>query len=161
MTPAVQHSSFDWHSLPCALQVFTVLAAVLFLLYVICAYGEWGKRNNSRNAEERALGVSAVSGFITVGIASASILLAATGVLLAFEPGHSRIPTKAFTDLAIATVWLVISLISGAFAAAWTVNHVHHQKSVAEHPLVMTASSAQFIALILGAVYFVVAVFLF
>lgn len=149
--------------MPCALRIVTVVLAVSFALYIFLVYGAWKDNAAKTNleAEEQTRGVTAVAGFITVGVAAASILLAATGVLLAFEPSQSQISTKVFSDLVIATVWLVVSLICGVFAAAWIVNHVHHKTSVAEHPLVMAASSGQFVALVLGSIYFVVAFFLF
>jgi hypothetical protein len=160
---AVESPGFDWGSIPLALRIVTVALVLLFAAYVVLVYKAWNEKAAKTNlgTEEKIGGVTAVGGFITVGVAAASILLAGSGVLLAFEPSNSHITTEAFTDLAIATVWLVVSLIFGVFAAAWIVNHVHHSTSVAEHPLVMAASSAQFIALILGAIYFVVAFFLF
>lgn len=146
-----------------ALRIVTVALVLLFAGYVVRVYQAWeGKApKTDLDTEEKIGGVTAVGGFITVGVAAASILLAGSGVLLALEPSNGHITTKAFTDLAIATVWLVVSLVFGVFAAAWIVNHVHHRTSVAEHPLVMAASSGQFIALILGSIYFVIAFFLF
>jgi uncharacterized membrane protein YsdA (DUF1294 family) len=163
MLQSAESPAFDWSSIPCALRIVTVVLALLFALYIFLVYKAW-KDNAAKTdlvAEEKTRGVTAVAGFITVGVAAASILLAATGVLLAFEPSQSHISTKVFSDLVIATVWLVVSLIFGVCAAAWIVNHVHHKTSVAEHPLVMAASSGQFVALILGSIYFVVAFFLF
>jgi hypothetical protein len=163
MPQSAESPAFDWSSIPCALRIVTVALALLFALYIYLVYKAW-KGNTAKPdlvAEEKTRGVTAVAGFITVGVAAASILLAAAGVLLAFEPSQSHISTKVFSDLVIATVWLVISLIFGVFAAAWIVNHVHHRASVAEHPLVMAASSGQFVALIVGSIYFVIAFFLF
>jgi uncharacterized membrane protein YsdA (DUF1294 family) len=163
MLRSAEYAAFDWSSIPCALQIVTVVLALLFVLYMLLVHKAW-KDNAAKGgleAEEKTLGVTAVAGFITIGVAAASILLAASGVLLALEPSQSHISTKVFSDLVIATVWLVISLIFGVIAAAWIVNHVHHKTSVAEHPLVMAASSGQFVALILGSIYFVVAFFLF
>lgn len=154
---------FDWSSIPCALRVITVVLASLFALYIFLVYKAWKGKTAKADLtpEEKTRGVTAVAGVITVGVAAASILLAGTGVLLAFEPSQSLISTRVFSDLVIATIWLVVSLVLGVFAAAWIVNHVHHKTSVAEHPLVMAASSGQFVALILGSIYFVVAFFLF
>lgn len=163
MSRGTEYPGFDWSSLPTALRIVTVALALLFALYVILVYKAW-KGNAPKtdlDTEGKIGGVTAVGGFITVGVAAASILLAGSGVLLAFEPSHGHMTSEVFSDLVIATVWLVVSLIFGVFAAAWIVNHVHHRTSVAEHPLVMAASSAQFIALILGSLYFVVAFFLF
>lgn len=163
MLRTAEYPGFDWSSIPCGLRIVTVILGLLFALYILLVYQAWNNHTAKTNLEavEKTGGVTAVAGFITVGVASASILLAGSGVLLAFEPSQSHISTKAFSDLVIATVWLVVSLIFGVFAAAWIVNHVHHKTSVAEHPLVMAASSGQFVALILGSIYFVVAFFLF
>jgi preprotein translocase subunit SecG len=145
------------------LQVITVILAILFAAYIVGVYRAWNKRTAKTDLqpEEQTRGVTAVAGFITVGVAAASILLAGSGVLLAFEPSQSQISSEAFSQLVIATVWLVVSLILGVLAAAWIVNHVHHDTSVAEHPLVMAASAGQLVALILGSIYFVVVFFFF
>lgn len=159
----VEKPGFDWCSIPLALQIASVALAFVFVLYVAAVYQKW-ESNDSRSdlkTDEKTLGVTVIIGFATVGVAAASVLLAGAGVLLTFQPNDSAISTEAFSELVVAAVWLVISLFFGALAAAWTVNHVHHGQSVAEHELVMAASSGQFAALVIGSIHFVVAFFLF
>lgn len=160
---AVEKPGFDWCSIPLALQIASVALAFVFVLYVAVVYNNWKSKTTQPNLEaaEKTLGVTVIIGFATVGVAAASVLLAGAGVLLTFQPNDSSISTEAFSELVIAAVWLVISLFFGALAAAWTVNHVHHGRSVAEHELVMAASSGQFAALVIGSIHFVVAFFLF
>lgn len=155
--------SFSWASLPDGLQAVTVVLGVIFIGFGILVYRAWKGRTRASDlsSEAKAMAMTAVGGFITVSVAGASILLAGTGVLIALEPGGSSVPADVFTDLGLTTIWLVLSLICGAVAAAYVINHVHQLHSVAEHPLVMAFSAAQFVALVLGAVYLVIAIFLF
>jgi preprotein translocase subunit SecG len=143
-------------------KVTTVILAVVFVGYGLIVYTAWNRRTQSEwSSEAMGLAVNAVGAFITVSVAGASILLAAVGVLIALEPSGRPIPREVFSDLGLATVWLVVSLICGALAAAYVINHIHQKKSVAEHPLVLAFSAAQFAALVLGAIYFVIAMFSF
>lgn len=158
----MNHASFEWFSLPLPIELFTIVVALVFILYTVAVWQAWDdiEAKAGLPAETKTLGVTAIGGFITVGVAAASILLTGTGVLLALEPSHQEIPTKVFTVLTLAVVWLVVSLVAGILAAAWIVNHANHDRNVIEHPLVMAAASAQFLSLIFGAVYFVLAIFL-
>ena len=162
-SPPIAHPSFAPTSLPVWLQVVTVLFLIAFGVYLWAVHRAWKAKTPKGDLRvgEKTLAVTAVGGFITVSVAGASILLAGTGVLLALEPGNTPLPTRVFTDLGVATAWLVVSLVCGAIAAAYVINHIHHKQSVAEHPLVMAFAAAQLLAFAVGAIYFFVAILLF
>ena len=106
------------------------------------------------------MGAQSVGTFITVCVAGASILLAASGVLLGIEPNKQVVPPEVFTQLSIGVVFLVVSLAFGAFAASYVLNHLHYDYSVAQHPLVEASATGQLYALVLGAFCFMISVFL-
>jgi hypothetical protein len=113
-----------------------------------------------QQSSERAMGAQSVGTFITVSVAGAAILLAASGVLLGIEPNRQTVPPRVFTELSLGIVWLVLSLACGIVAASFVLNHLHHADSVAKHPLVETCAAAQLCALLFGGISFMISVFL-
>ena len=113
------------------------------------------------SVDERAMAASSVGSFVTLGIAAAAVLLTGAGVLLGVEGGATPLPHRVFSQLVIATGWLVASLIFGALSASYVINHIHHPGSVAENRLVNFFGAGQLCALAVGAVYFMLSIVLF
>lgn len=153
---------FDWLSLPRAVQALDAFLVVFFFLYITGSCLAWRARNRTEiENHERNLAAASVGTFITVSVAGAAILLTGTGVVLGLKPGDNAVPQDVFTQLVLATVWLVWSLFCGVVAASYVLNHIHRKQSVAEEPLVMTFATAQLTALWIGGVMLVIGLFLF
>lgn len=113
------------------------------------------------SVDERAMAASSVGSFVTLGIAAAAVLLTGAGVLLGVEGGATPLPHRVFSQLMLATGWLVASLIFGALSASYVINHIHHPGSVAENRLVNFFAAGQLWALVVGAIYFMLSIVLF
>jgi hypothetical protein len=113
------------------------------------------------SADGRAMAASAIGSFVTLGVAAAAVLLTGAGVLLGVEGGATPLPRSVFTELVLATGWLVLSLVFGAISMSYVINHIHHSESVAENRLVVFFAAGQLAALVIGAVYFVLSIVLF
>jgi hypothetical protein len=113
------------------------------------------------SVDERAMAASSVGSFVTLGIAAAAVLLTGAGVLLGVEGGAAPLPHRVFSQLVLATGWLVASLIFGALSAAYVINHIHHAASVAENRLVNFFGAGQLCALVVGATCFMLSIVLF
>jgi hypothetical protein len=61
------------------------------------------------SVDERAMAASSVGSFVTLGIAAAAVLLTGAGVLLGVEGGATPLPHRVFSQLVLATGWLVAS----------------------------------------------------
>jgi hypothetical protein len=109
---------------------------------------------------ERSMAAQSVGTFVTVSVAGASILIAASGVLLGIEPNKQVVPPEVFTQLSLGIVFLVVSLGAGAVAASYVLNHLHHDESVAQNALVEASAAAQLSGLVFGAICFTISVFL-
>lgn len=111
--------------------------------------------------DERAMAASSVGTFVTLGVAAAAVLLTGAGVLLGVEGGAAPLPRSVFTQLVIATAWLVASLLFGAISASYVITHIGHTRSVAAVRLVIVFAAAQFLALVVGALDFMLSIVLF
>lgn len=153
---------FDLEVLPTAAGIFDVAVFALAVFYVAFASLAWASRNaDSIEDPERELAVSAVGTFITVNIASSSVLLVGVSALIGLGFGSEPVTPTVFTQLTLASLWLVASLSFGAISAGYIVNHVHHAKSVAENSLVMTTATGQMISNVCGGIFLATAFFLF
>lgn len=153
---------FSWGSLPAAVKGLDIGIAVLVVVYTIAANFAWGAQaRRAMGDSERGLAVSAIGNFATINVAAAAIILAGVGVLAGLESDPPTDAKGVFTQLSLAAIWLATSLFFGALTAAYVVNHVHRAESVAESPWVMTCAVAQLVSVVSGAIFLVIALFLF
>jgi hypothetical protein len=128
-------------------------------LYLVAAVRSWTAAGDDR-AVANDTAPSAVGGLIGVAATAASVLMAATGVVLGLGAGSTPISAQASSQLTLTAVWLVLSLIAGTLSASYVLTHIHHRESVAENPYVVGCATAQLVALVGGGVFFTVSLFL-
>jgi hypothetical protein len=131
----------------------------VLVAYTAAALNTW-KGGDAAPTVQGAAAVPAVSGFITTSATGASVLMAAVGVLLGLGGAEHPLSDRAFTQLALTGVWLIASLLAGAFSATYMLTHVHHKGSVAENRYVLGCAMAQLGTLMFGGVSFVIGLFL-
>ena len=130
------------------------------LVYVLAAGETWSGTPAERDYNERLIGANAAGAFITVGVAASSILLATVGVLLSLGSDKQPLESEVVTQLTVAALWLVASLVFGVVAAAYALSHVHTKHSVAETAIVIKAATTQLVGLAAGGICLVVGLFL-
>jgi hypothetical protein len=153
---------FSWDSLPTFAKGVDIFIALCALTYTAGAFGAWSHRSKEQRNDpaERNLAISAIGSFLTLNTTANSILLAGVGVLSRLPTTSGTVSKELFTQLLLAGFCFLASLVFGAMAAAYVINHVHHKTSVAENAYVMGFSVAQFGSTVGGASYLTIALFL-